>query len=85
MFQLVHALMPAVAAVAMDTVDWVVFAAAACAMPVSAWQNVRCWVRARTRKQANDWQSFWMLLVGTGCMIGIVSWYLFKFILRTSA
>jgi len=85
MLQLVQTLMPVIAVLAMDTVDWVVFAAAACAMPVSAWHNFRCWTKARAKNRASDWQSFWMMLLGTVCMIGIVCWYLFKFILRAPA
>ena len=86
MLQWVQAVMPILAAAAgMDRIDWSIFAVASCVTPLSAWLNFRLWNRARAHTRAADWQSFWMMLLGTVCMIGIVGWYLFKFILRASA
>ncbi len=65
----------------MDTIDWVVFAIAILAIPLSLWANLRWWRRSRPGQLPRDWQSFWMITIGLVCMVAIVCWYLVKFIL----
>ncbi|MCG3180866.1 MAG: hypothetical protein BIFFINMI_03229 [Phycisphaerae bacterium] len=70
-----------IAAKGMDGIDRVVFVVAILAIPVSIWANVRWWRKVRRNELPREWQSFWMIMVGLVCMISIVCWYLFKFIL----
>ena len=69
------------AAGAMDAIDWCVFAVATVAIPLSLWLNFRWWRKTRAGELPKDWQSFGMITVGLVCMIAIVCWFLFKFIL----
>lgn len=70
------------AAKKMDTIDWCVFVLAIICIPPSIWALFRWWRKSQKKNLPRDWQSFWMITIGLVCMIAIVLWYYFRFIIK---